>query len=128
MSRFANKNLAVQAGWLAVRPWAGWVCGPAAWASHQVFGYALVPLACDTGSRWPYHVLTVTCLLLAGLGGLASWTALTRSETLAESRSIGRLRLMARIGLMLGAISVAGIGLEYTGSFFLGICTGMPLS
>lgn len=126
MTRFGSDDLAVQAGWLAVRPWAGWVCGPAAWASHQLFGYALVPLACETGSRWPYHALTVACLLVAALGGLASWSALRRSETLGKSRSGDRLRLMARIGLMLGAIATAGIALEYAGSFFLGICVGIP--
>jgi len=122
---FGKDELDVQTGWLAIRPWAGWVCGPAAWATHQVFGYALVPFACETGSRWPYHALTIGCLTLAALGALASWSALKRSDTLAKSRSVDRLRLLARIGLMLGAISVTGIALEYIGSFFLGICVGV---
>lgn len=126
MSEFREENLLVQTGWLAVRPWAGWVCGPAAWAMHQVFGYALVPHACETGSRLLYNGLTIFCLMLAAVGALASWTAMKRADTLGDSRSVDRLRLMARIGLMLGSIAFAGMMLEYVGSFFLGICVGVP--
>lgn len=126
MRRTGGRTLAVQTGWVALRPWLGWVLGPAAWAMHQVFGYALVPVCCDIGSRWPLHVLTAACLTLAAAGAVLAWGALRRASTLCASRSAGRLRLLARVGLMLGAIAVAGILLEYTGSFAVDICTMVP--
>lgn len=120
-----EESFARQEGREALSPWFGWVLGPAAWALHQGIGYAMVPMLCRMGTRWPYHALTGFALLLCALGALAAFRALRRSCQVAPERSAGRMRMMALVGLMLCAAALGGITLEYAGSFWLDACTSV---
>ena len=116
---------AVQEGREALSPWIGWLMGPAAWALHQGIGYAMIPWLCDLGTRWPYHALTLMALAMCGVGVLASFRALRRARRAAPRRSAERIRMMALVGLMLCLAALGGIALEYAGSFWLELCTGV---
>jgi hypothetical protein len=114
-----------QEGWEAVSPWLGWFCGPAAWALHQGIGYAMVPLLCRMGTRWPYHALTAVAIALCAAGISTALSARRRSRRVYPPHSADRLHMMALVGLMLSAGALGGIALEYAGSFWLSTCTGV---
>ena len=118
-------RLAHQEGREALSPWLGWIFGPAAWALHQGIGYAMVPMLCSMGARWPYHALTAFSLLLCAAGVLAAFEALRRSRQVRPERSAMRLRMMALGGMMLCGAAFGGIIVEYAGSFWLSICAGV---
>lgn len=103
-------------------PWAGWVLGPAGWALHETGTYALVPWTCETGTRWPAHLLLALTLAISGLGALVSLRLLRRAE---EASNPSRVRFMAWIGFGLSLGSVLGILLEATASFVLDYCTSL---
>lgn len=111
-----------QNGWRALAPWVGWALGPASWAMHQVLSYAFVPVACETGSYLPLHLLTVVALALAVGGGIASLAVYRRARASEPSRSAGRIRLMAMVGGALCLAAAVGILFEYAGSFALDLC------
>ena len=120
-----DRVLARAEGFEALSPWLGWFFGPAAWALHQGIGYAMVPWLCGLGTRWPYHALTAVSLAICAGGVLASIRALRRSHHVRPRRSEMRLRMMAMVGLMLCAAAFGGIAVEYAGSFWLSLCTGV---
>ena len=124
-SQGGDKHLAAQEGKEALSPWLGWFLGPAAWALHQGIGYAMIPWLCEMGTRWPYHALTVVALAMCAGGALTSWHALRQSRHVRPERSAARLRMMALVGLMLCAAALGGIAIEYAGSFWLELCTGV---
>jgi hypothetical protein len=117
--------LARQEGREALSPWLGWVLGPMAWALHQGVGYAMVPMLCRLGTRWPYHVLTLLALALCLCGALAARHALLRSHRIRPERSHERMKMMARVGLMLCAAATGGIIVEYAASFWIEICASI---
>jgi hypothetical protein len=112
-------------GFEALSPWLGWVLGPAAWALHQGFGYAMTPMLCRMGELWPYHALTVAAVALCAGGALSSGSALRRSRMVEPERSAERIRMMALVGLMLCAGAFGGIALEYAGSFWIDPCAAV---
>lgn len=109
----------------AISPWFGWVFGPMAWALHQGIGYAMVPMLCRMGTRWPYHALTGLAFLLCAAGIMTALKAQRRSHHVVPKRSAERLHMMALVGLMLSAAALGGITVEYVGSFWLSACTNV---
>jgi len=117
--------LAHQEGREALTPWVGWVLAPIGWALHQGGGYAMTPWLCELGSRWPYHALTGFALALCLLGFGAARHAYRRGGMVRPHRSAERLRMMALVGFMLCAAACGGILVEYAGSFWIELCTGV---
>ena len=122
---YEKRVVAREEGWEAVTPWFSWIMGPAAWALHQGIGYAMIPLLCRLDTRWPYHALTVFSVSLCLAGGLWAFRVLRHSRRIRPRRSEKRLRMMALGGLMLCALSLLGILVEYVGSFWLSVCEGI---
>lgn len=116
---------AASEGWEALTPWTGWILGPAAWALHQGFGYAMTPMLCRMDALWPYHALTLLAVGLCAVGTLSSAAALRTSRRVRPERSAERIRMMALVGLMLCAGAFGGIALEYAGSFWIDACASV---
>ena len=117
--------LARQEGREALTPWVGWFLAPMAWALHQGGGYAMAPWLCEFQVRWPYHVLTAVVLTMCAAGFAAALHALRRGRRVRPHRSAERLRMMALVGFMLCAAACGGIVVEYAGSFWIDLCTGV---
>lgn len=98
-----------------------------AWALHQGIGYAMTPVLCRMGTRWPYHALTVFSVAICLLGALAAWHALRRSRHIRPERSRERMRMMALVGLMLCATAMGGITVEYAASFWIETCASIEV-
>jgi hypothetical protein len=118
-------ELAVQEGREALTPWFGWALAPAAWALHQGIGYSMIGWLCETGLRWPYHALTLLAVAMCAIGLGAAVHALRRSRHIRPRRSAERMKMMARVGLMLCAAAFGGIVFEYLPTFWIETCAGV---
>ncbi|MEI4469731.1 hypothetical protein [Frigidibacter sp. MR17.24] len=125
-SRWSGRDLARSEGFEAFSPWLGWGLAPAAWALHQGVGYAMTGWLCDSGTRWPYHTLTLVAVAMCAAGLMAALEALRRARRIRPRRSAARMRMMALVGLMLCAAALGGIVTEYLPTFWIHACTGVP--
>ncbi|HEV7368107.1 hypothetical protein [Arenibaculum sp.] len=109
------------AAWL----WLGWGIGPAAWALHQNVSYALVPALCEAGDGAWLHLVTAVALALAAAALLLSWRNWRRAGRGwpgPEGGPAARSRFMAFAGMMIAALSLAGIAVEGIPNFILDPC------
>ncbi|WP_439621709.1 hypothetical protein [Gemmata sp.] len=87
--------------------WAGCLAGPVAWVVHLQGAFALSAWATERDRLAPLHALSAACLLLA-LGGLAlawrSWRVVGGWPSGSDAPAAGRVRYMAVIGMMTGAL------------------------
>lgn len=114
----------------AVLLWAPWLIGAVAWAAHQNVSYWLSSWLCAQDARWLIHLITAAALALAGSGALLAWRSCRGAGTTpprAEpDRAAGRIRFMALGGLVVCAVSVVGIVLEWLPNLVLDPCAGIP--
>lgn len=110
------------------RLWFATLGGMAAYALHLVGNYWLVPAACAWGTRVPLYVFTVVLLAVA-----AATTALAvslsrrgggRGHGDATAAMDERVRFMANLGVLLGALAVALILFGGAANFFFDPCQG----
>jgi hypothetical protein len=78
-------------------PWYGIVVPPLAWAANELLGLALPDWVCDTGRRWPLHLITAIALVIAGAAGLYAWQAGGPLEGEREDSRIAKRRRFMRI-------------------------------
>jgi hypothetical protein len=105
--------------------WTGLLLAPAAFLLNLEVAYALVPVACSSGSRLLVHIVHAVCLLLAAFGAI---TALRQWKLTGETwpgetgGRIGRSRFMAGLGLYLSLLFVMVILAQWIPSFVLSPC------
>jgi hypothetical protein len=88
--------------WLTPLPlWSGILAGPVAWALDLTVGYAIVHWTCNNQRAAVLRAITPAALLLVGLGAVASYVALQRTEG-DEPTDGGRPRQRARFMALLG--------------------------
>ncbi len=84
--------------------WLGFLAGPLAWALQLQVNYMLTPSACEAKQEWWLHLVSLSALLLAGLGALTGWRSWRRlgpgSQEKGDMRS-SRARFMALGGVVL---------------------------
>ncbi len=122
-SRFTGKSG-------AIRLWAPWLIGPAAWAFHQVFTYWLSSWMCTTESLWMFHAATAAAATVAAAGGAFAWHQwrTVRGMTFPDrpEGTASRIRFQAVVGIGVCAASLIGILLEGLPNVVLDPCVGVP--
>lgn len=102
--------------------WAGIAVGPLAWGVAVAASYALVPVACDLGSRLPLHGVRLVTTAVAAAATWAALGAWRRSRGASAAAPIERTALLALCGVALSGLSTALIVLEGVANFVLDPC------
>jgi putative membrane protein len=92
--------------------WFAFFGGAVAWTARLLVSYPLVPLACDTGSTLPLHLVTAGSATLAVTAGLVGWRLCRRLGGGGEDAPAPRQAFMARTGVLLSGIFLLSIVLE----------------
>lgn len=97
--------------------------GPVWWAMHLGGMYWLVPRACQLGSNWPIHVLTVAMALLCVRAGISSMQILRAaredgSGTVAADRDL----YLGWLGIVFSVFFGAAVVFEGIPAAFLSGC------
>lgn len=96
--------------------WVGWALGPFAWALHQNLSYLSSHWVCRTQNYLVMDLITAATLIIAGAGTLIAWRQWRRAgnePSHSDARSAERSRFLAAVGLMIGAVCIAGILVEH---------------
>lgn len=104
-----------------------WTClfaGPVAWFLDQEISYVLVPWSCDTGHRWPTHLVSLATLLLAIAGGVLGWRDWSRRRAASseEGDAAGRTHFLALTGMLMCALFGLVILVEGIAKFYFDPC------
>lgn len=106
-----------------LRPLAGWLLGPGAWATHENLSYFLVSWACRAELEWTLHLSTLALLAVAGVGGLVSWRSFNRLRMRERSDDRARSRsFLALSGSGIASFSFLGIVVEAIPNYILDPC------
>ncbi|MGE5178317.1 MAG: hypothetical protein ACM3PF_04400 [Bacteroidota bacterium] len=101
--------------------WFGLLAGPVAWAVQLPLVYTLAVWSCDrVGFAW-LHVVSILCLVAAGLG---AWVSSVNLRSLAEpgQASPDARRLMSLLGVMTGALFAIVVLCSWYAVFLLSPC------
>ena len=111
---------ALRSGWLVV----AFLSSHVVWALHLMVVYPLVPVACEMGSAWPLHLVSVVTVALTMGGGLFSWWLLQKTKLVAspERRRAQRARFLAWSGVAFGIAYTVVVIVEWLPVFFQGAC------
>ena len=106
-----------RAGEIGTLPlWFGFTAGALAWTVHLLLSYAILPIACASGTAWILHAVTLGTLLWTALGGLVAYRAWKSSppEQPGSTRgpATGFRHHMALYGLLLNVLFGFAIVLE----------------
>jgi len=105
--------------WLAV------FAGPFAWAVDELTSYSLAPTACEAGTKWMLHLVSLLTLLVS-LGGALLARRVGRNLPEGSSESGGltgsRARFMALAGTVMGLAFAVVIVAEEVPNWVLGVC------
>jgi hypothetical protein len=113
----SGRNIALQ--------WFGLLGPAAAWLLNLEFGYSLAQTACHGGGMVPVHLLSVTALILAALGGAAALVTWRRSGSDWPDDVPGTLhrsRMFAALGLGSAALFLLIIITQWISAFVLNPC------
>jgi hypothetical protein len=105
--------------------WAGLLIAPLAFLLHLQINYALVTQLCQSEHKIIMHLVTLTFLLMSGGGGLISWLNWreTGSKWPGEAGSVReRSRFMAIIGLLISALVIFGLIVQWIPQFIFDPC------
>ena len=105
--------------------WAGLLLAPLAFLANLEIGYALVPVACGSGTTWPLHLVNAASLAIALVGGLIawrSWNAVGRVWPDGEAGPLGRSRFLGSMGVLLAGFCALVILAQWTAVFLLNPC------
>ena len=96
--------------------WFGFAAGALGWTAHLLLSYALLPVACGSGSAWILHGVTLGTLLLTALGGLVAYRHWRSSPPEqpggTRGRDTGYGHYMALCGVLLNVLFGFAIVLE----------------
>lgn len=104
---------------------------PLAWLVHIAVLPALVPLACETGSKWPLHVATAATLAVAVVGLVGSHRSRSRVRSLDSTPDGGgagvddllrRAQTWSTWGVVTGWLFTVLIVAEHVPVFVLSAC------
>lgn len=98
-----------------LRPFAGWLLGPGAWAAHDSLSSLLVSWDRHGGMDWTLHLVTLVLLAVASAGGLISWRSFDRLRRDGSDERTRSRRSMALTGTVVAALSFLGILIEAAG-------------
>lgn len=104
-------------------PWLGIVGGPVLWMVHLLGSSVFAGYVC--GGSWgtfPLHALTIGCALPTAACIVASARAVRGSDVGESPVAAQRRRFMARLGTLIGAVSLFLILLEGVPNFFPVLC------
>ena len=97
--------------------------GPGWWAVHLGLTYLVVPETCMLGIQWTLHLITVGCLVGAGIGAWVSRGIIHRATPLRDrDRYALRDRYLGWMGLSLCLFFGAVIVAENLPRWFLDAC------
>jgi hypothetical protein len=99
--------------------------GPIAVLAGMEAKYLLVPWSCRTGASWMLHVVSVAAIVIAALGMLAasrSWRSAGAEWPRDEATAAGRVRFLAAMGVLLGAMSILVIAAQWFPDFLISPC------
>jgi hypothetical protein len=105
--------------------WAGLLLPPAAFLVNLELAYALVPVACSSGTDVFVHLVHLVCLLLALGGGLVawrSWQTVGPRWSGEQGGRVARSRFMAGVGLLGSLLFALVIVAQWIPSFMLNPC------
>jgi hypothetical protein len=110
------------------RLWFGLLAAPLAWATQLVLGYGSEELPCSSttaptsvaGLELDHFVAVVT--LAAALVALAGLAVAVSSSSSAHDDSLGRVRFMARAGILVSAVFLGAILLAGSAALVLDPC------
>ena len=105
-----------------LRPLAGWLLGPGAWAMHENLSYLLVSWACRGELEWTLHLSTLVLLAVAGVGGLVSWRSFDRLRMRKGDDHARSRRFLALSGSAIAAFAFLGILVEAIPNYILDPC------
>lgn len=106
-----------------LRPLAGWLLSPGAWAVHENLSYFLVSWACRAELEWTLHLSTLVLLAVAAVGGLVSWRSFNRLRLREGSDDHARSRrFLGLTGSAIAAFSFLGILVEAIPNYILDAC------
>jgi len=101
------------------------LAGPLAWMFQQQISYLLVKFACKHGWHLPFHLVSLSALLLIVAGAFVAWRTWRQAGQQWPSGSGGavpRSRFMAVLGLLLSGLFFLLIVAQSIPSFILGPC------
>ncbi|MEX1163051.1 MAG: hypothetical protein WEB03_05675 [Nitriliruptor sp.] len=104
--------------------------GPIWWGTHLGGTYWLVPRACEWGTTWPMHTLTIAMLLLCGRAWLSGVQVL-RGAQLADpeaDRTAQRDVFIGWAGILLSILFGAVVLYEGVPGLILDACAMTPTS
>lgn len=90
-----------------ISQWAGVLTGPIVWLLQLQLSYSMVQTACETGRKWPLHLVSLIALLLVAAAAAVSWRVwkrLPEGSTEEGSPQESRSRFMALCGLVTSAL------------------------
>jgi hypothetical protein len=104
--------------------WIGVLSGPAAWASNQLIGYALVKPVCAGGRGPMLMLISAAALAVIIAGGAISWSCLARLRHANPEggRQQDRSYFLAVAGLALNVLLGVLVLTAATSPFFLSPC------
>jgi TRAP-type C4-dicarboxylate transport system permease small subunit len=105
--------------------WAGLLTAPLAFLLHLQVNYALVTQLCQSKLKLLTHLLTLTFLLIAAIGGLIAWRnwqQMGRKWPGEEGSITERSRFMAVVGFLVSALVVLAFIAQWIPQFIFDPC------
>jgi hypothetical protein len=93
---------------------------PVAFLLNLGLAYALVDVACVSGTRWALHLLHAICLLLALAGGYVAAGVLRRSDR--DTAAGSRRHVIGLAGLLASGLFALVILAQWLPEFFVDPC------
>jgi hypothetical protein len=105
--------------------WVGVLGAPALWGLQLDIGYALPPAMCHLGSRWPTHVLSIVCIVLALVGAALSYrqyASVGGNPDETDGGPLARRRFLSALGTVSGLLFAMVMFAQALSAFFFDPC------
>lgn len=103
----------------------GFLAGPAAFLLNLQISFTLVPWACAYDLQYALHLATLIFLLMAALGGFASWRIWRdagRGWPDEAAGAVPRTRFMAVVGILISGMFFLTVLAQGITAMILGAC------
>jgi hypothetical protein len=106
--------------------WVGVLGIPALWGLQMTVTYAMPPMLCRMGTKWPAHLVTIACIGLAVVGAVLSyrdWQSTGGgSPDQTDGGPLARRRFLGALGLVSGVLYILVMIAQGMSAFYFDPC------